>query len=119
MQHTVQVNGIKLYAYHGCLHEEGKIGGHYSVNVVVTTDFSASFLSDDLKDTVDYVFINKVVKEEMAIRSRLIEHVGYRIIERLKKETDGVQKIRLEVVKISPPINGDVENVAIAIEEKF
>ncbi len=119
MKHTVQVNGIKLYAYHGCLPEEGRIGGHYIVNVAVTTDFSASFLSDALSDTVDYVVINKIVKEEMAIRSKLIEHVGYRIIERLKKETIGVQKIRLEVVKISPPINGDVENVAIVIEENF
>lgn len=119
MTQTVQVNGIKLYAYHGCLPEEAKIGGHYIVNIEVTTDFSKSFDSDDLNDTVDYVVINQIVKEEMAIRSKLIEHVGYRIFTRLKSEVDNILKSRIQIIKISPPINGDVENVAITIEETF
>ncbi len=51
MTHTIEVNGIKLYAFHGCLVEESKIGGHYTVNISITTDFSASFLSDELADT--------------------------------------------------------------------
>jgi dihydroneopterin aldolase len=119
MIQKVQVNGIKLYAYHGCLPEEAKIGGHYIVNVEVTTNYSKSFETDDLGDTVDYVTINKIVSEEMAIRSKLIEHVGNRILKRFKKELKGVEKAFIEVVKICPPINGDVENVAISIEEIF
>jgi hypothetical protein len=27
MKHTIEVNGIKIYAFHGCLPEEEKIGG--------------------------------------------------------------------------------------------
>jgi dihydroneopterin aldolase len=119
MTHKVQVNGIKLYAFHGCLPQEGKIGGSYIVDVEVGTDFTPSFVSDDLNDTVDYVFINKVVKEEMAIRSKLIEHVGYRIVQRIKTELSGIQKVKVCVTKLSPPINGDVENVSITIKETF
>src|SRR5690554_7322138 len=91
MKHTIEVNGIKLYAFHGCLDEEGKIGGHYTVDVSITTDFTASFSSDELEDTIDYVAINSIVREEMAIRSKLIEHVGYRISQRLKQEIKGLR----------------------------
>lgn len=119
MAHKVQVNGIKLYAYHGCLPEEGKIGGHYVVDVEVTTDFTASFSSDNLKDTIDYVFINKIVKEEMAIRYKLIEYVGNKIVERIKNELKAIKKVKVKVTKLCPPINGDVENVAIIIEQDF
>ena len=117
MKHTIEVNGIKLYAFHGCLPEEGKIGGNYIVDVSLQTDFTEAAISDELIKTVDYVDINKIVKEEMAIRSKLIEHVGQRIFNRIKKEVQNVDKLKIKVVKICPPINGDVENVAIIIEE--
>ena len=117
MKHTIEVNGIKLYAFHGCLPEEGKIGGNYLVDVSLQTDFTEASITDELIKTVDYVDINKIVKEEMAIRSKLIEHVGQRIFNRIKKEVQNVDKLKIKVVKICPPINGDVENVAIIIEE--
>jgi dihydroneopterin aldolase len=53
----------------------------------------------------------------MAIRSKLIEHVGHRIFTRIKKEVLFVDYLRIKIIKICPPINGDVENVAIIIEE--
>jgi len=117
MKHTIEVNGIKLYAFHGCLPEEGRIGGHYLVDVSLQTNFTEAAITDELIKTVDYVDINKIVKEEMAIRSKLIEHVGQRIFNRIKKEIQNVDKLRIKVIKICPPINGDVENVAIIIEE--
>ena len=117
MKHTIEVNGIKIYAFHGCLPEEGEIGGHYSVDVMLNTNFTEAAQTDDLQKTVDYVIVNRIVCEEMAIRSKLIEHVGQRIIDRLKSEIDSIDFIKLKVTKICPPINGDVDNVAIIIEE--
>jgi dihydroneopterin aldolase len=117
MKHTIEVNGIKIYAFHGCLPEEGEIGGHYSVDVMLNTNFAEAATTDELKKTIDYVDVNRIVCEEMAIRSKLIEHVGQRIINRLKVEIENIAFIKLKVTKICPPINGDVENVAIIIEE--
>jgi len=117
MKHTIEVNGIKIYAFHGCLPEEEKIGGHYVVDVMLNTNFSEAALHDDLSQTVDYVLINHIVKEEMAIRSKLIEQVGQRIIDRIKREAKGIDFLRVKVTKLTPPINGDVDNVAIIIEE--
>ncbi|MGB1518071.1 MAG: dihydroneopterin aldolase [Crocinitomicaceae bacterium] len=112
----IEVNGIKLYAYHGCLKEEGVIGGHYVVDVTIDTDFSVAAETDDLSNTVDYVDVNRIVTEEMAIRSKLIECVGWRIVEKIKA-LDNVANVTVKVTKLSPPINGDVNNVAIIIQE--
>lgn len=116
MKHTIEVNGIKLYAFHGCLPEEGKIGGNYIVDVKISTDFKEAAITDELEKTVDYVVVNKIVAEEMAIRSKLIEHVGQRIVNRIKNEIKNIDSLRVKVTKICPPINGDVDNVAIIIE---
>jgi dihydroneopterin aldolase len=116
MKHKIEVNGIKLYAFHGCLEEEARIGGHYVVDVTISTDFSLAAETDDLSKTVDYVAVNAIVNEEMAIRSKLIEHVGQRIFSRIKNEMKGVSELSVKITKISPPINGDVSNVAILIE---
>jgi dihydroneopterin aldolase len=117
MKHVIEVNGIKCYAHHGCLPEETAIGGHYIVDVSMCTNFSLAAFEDDLSKTIDYVHVNRVVIEEMKTPSKLIEHVGQRIVNRLRKELGSIEKLRVKIVKISPPINGDVDNVAIIIEE--
>ncbi len=117
MKHTIEVNGIRLYAFHGCLEEEGKIGGQYEVDVHMRTDFSEASQQDELALTIDYVHVNKIVAEEMGIRSKLIEHVGQRIVCRIQREIKNLDAIRVKVIKICPPINGDVRNVAIIIED--
>ena len=114
---TIKLKNIRTYSYHGCLIEEGKIGSDYSVDLEVKTNLKQSSISDDLKDTVDYVLLNNIVVEEMAIRSNLLEHVAQRIITRIFKESKAVSGIKLGVSKINPPIGGDVEAVTIEMEE--
>ncbi|OFY86560.1 MAG: dihydroneopterin aldolase [Bacteroidetes bacterium RIFCSPLOWO2_12_FULL_35_15] len=113
----ILVEGIKLYAYHGCMEEEGKIGGNYIVDVTMETDFSEAAETDDLTKTIDYVVVYNIVKKQMAIRSMLIEHVGKRIITELKKELRGLIKVDLKIIKLNPPMNGNVERVSIIISE--
>lgn len=117
MKNHIQVNGIRIYAHHGCLPEETKIGGNYIVDVELETDFLKAAKNDSLTDTIDYVIINKIVSEEMEIPSKLIENVGYRIYQRIQKECNNINKLTIKITKICPPINGDVANVAIIISE--
>lgn len=114
---TITLKNIRTYSYHGCLIEEGKIGSDYSVDLEIKTDLKKSCLSDDLKDTVDYVVLNKIVVEEMAKRAHLLEHVGQRIITRIFKEIPTITRIILAVSKLNPPIGGDVEAVTITLDE--
>jgi dihydroneopterin aldolase len=113
----IKLKNIRTYSYHGCLIEEGKIGSDYSVDLEVKTDLTKSAQSDKLEDTVDYVLLNRIVEEEMAIRSHLLEHVAHRIIKRIFDEVPTISRIKLAVSKLNPPIGGDVEAVTIEMEE--
>jgi dihydroneopterin aldolase len=96
--------------------EEGKIGGEYVVDVKIETDLSKAAASDELTDTVDYCVVNDCVKAEMAIRSKLIEHVAQRIIVSLRKKYPAVKTFSVTVNKIAPPLNGDVKSVSVMVE---
>jgi dihydroneopterin aldolase len=113
----IKLKNIRTYSYHGCLIEEGKIGSDYAVDLEVKTDLRKSSISDNLEDTVDYVLLNRIVEEEMAIRSNLLEHVAHRIIKRIFDEVAAISRITLAVSKLNPPIGGDVEAVTIEMEE--
>lgn len=117
--HKIQVEGINIYAYHGCLVEEAKIGCNYIVDVIMETDFSEAAKKDDLSKTIDYVTVYNIVKIQMAIRSKLIEQVGQRIVNELKKQLDGLKSLEVKVTKLNPPMNGNVEKVSIVIKEQY
>ena len=114
---SIKLKNIRTFSYHGCLDEESKIGSEYSVDLEIKTDLRKSAISDELHDTVDYVLLNRIVVEEMAIRSKLLEHVAHRIIVRIFGEVASVSRIVLAVSKLNPPIGGDVEAVTIVMEE--
>lgn len=113
----IRLENIRTFSYHGCLEEEAKIGSDYLVNLEIKTDLRKARHSDDLNDTVDYVHLNRIVKEEMAIRSKLLEHVAERIIARIFTEIAAVSRILIGVSKVNPPIGGDVAAVTVQIEE--
>jgi len=109
----IKVKNIRVYAYHGCLDEEGKIGSEYRVDLSVKADLKKSAKSDKLNDTVDYVHLNKIVKEEMAIRTKLLETVADKILDKILKEIPLVKSATVDVSKINPPIGGNVAMVTI------
>lgn len=114
----IQVNSIRIFTNHGCLEEEAKIGSEYRVDIEIKTDLAKSSETDNLSDTVDYVHLNRIAKEEMAIRSELLEHVAKRIINRIFKEIFIVERVKVCVAKINPPIGGNVKEVVIILEEE-
>ena len=114
----IKVENIRIYAYHGCLLEEGKIGSDYRVDIKVKANLETSAKSDELADTVDYVHLNKIVKEEMTIRSKLLEHVADRILNRVLNEILTVQTADVSVSKMNPPIGGNVEKVTVRLQKK-
>jgi len=113
----IKVHGIRTFSFHGCLSEETRIGGNYIIDVDLWCDFKDSAITDDLSKTIDYVDVNKIVEEEMATACKLIETVAYRIVNRLKSELKLLEKVRVEIKKINPPIDGDVNFVSVVVEE--
>ncbi len=115
--HRILLENVRVYTNHGCLDEEALIGSEYRVDLEVTTDLTKSSKTDDLKDTVDYVYLNKVIKQEMATRSKLLEQVAQRILDRIFREENMVLKATVKVSKLNPPLGGDVEKVTIEMSQ--
>lgn len=111
--HKILLENVRVFTNHGCLDEEAAIGSNYRVDLEVTANLSKSAQTDDLNDTVDYVSLNKIIVEEMAIRSKLLEQVAQRILDRVFKEELLVETATVKVAKINPPIGGDVASVVI------
>lgn len=114
----IKVENIRVFAHHGCLKEETSIGSDYLVTITVEADLNKSATSDALEDTVDYVFLNAVVRQEMAKPTKLLEAVAKRIIERIFLESELVTWAEVAVSKVNPPIGGDVEKVTIVLNQK-
>ena len=114
---SIKVHGIRTFSYHGCLEEEKIIGGNYIVNVEVDCDFKTAAKHDDLSKTIDYVAIKEIVVKQMSISSKLIESVAYNIVHEIKENFSIANNCRVEIKKINPPIDGDVDYVSVLIEE--
>jgi len=109
----IKVEKIQLFSNHGCLDEEGKIGSSYEVNLEIEANLKPSAQTDELEDTVDYVLLNNIVKEEVAIRAKLLETVVMRILKRILEEAPLVTGATVALSKINPPIGGNVARVTI------
>lgn len=117
MTHSINIEGIKLYGYHGCLEEEARIGGNYIIDVYMTTDFSEAAEKDDLTKTIDYCTVYEISKKEMLVRSKLIEQVCQRIHTKLRAEFTTLKTLHVKLTKLIPPMNGDVERVSVEIKD--
>ena len=115
---TIRLKNIKIYAFHGCLIEEGQIGSDYIVNLWVKSDLEIASNSDELADTVDYVMLQQIVRDEMAKRAKLLEHVAKRIIDSIFLKLEMVKEVKVSVAKRNPPIGGDVAEVSVTMKMK-
>ena len=109
------VEGIKIYAYHGCFKEEALIGTNFLVDVELDANLNRPAHTDNIDDAVNYQAVFTVIKKQMAIRSNLLEHVGKRIVEAIFIEFTEVEKIRLKVSKLNVPLGGHIDSTSIQI----
>ena len=113
---TICLNNIEVYAYHGVFEVEQKVGQWYIVNLEIDVDFSEAALNDNLNGTIDYSMLNHIIREEMAIKSKLIEHVANRIANKILDTFPDIESGTLSVAKQNPPVRGEMESVEVVME---
>ena len=110
---TIALEGMEFHAYHGCFAEEQVTGNTFFVDIYFDTDTSVAEDTDDLNETVNYAEVYEIIKAQMELKSKLLEHVGKRIIDAITKRFPEVETIELKVSKMNPPIGGKVDNVSV------
>ena len=113
----IEIEEMEFYAFHGHFEVEKIAGNRFLVDLKIETDCSKACQTDRLEDTLDYQKAYDLVKAEMAISSNLLEHVAQRIVTRIQSEFSDVQKVKVKVSKMNPPMGGQIERVSVSLEE--
>lgn len=111
----VHIDGIRLHARHGVLPQEQLTGNDYIINVRASYDISRAMQTDDVADTLNYAEVYNIIKEEMSVPSKLIEHVAGRIADRLMDSYSQISSVMLRITKCNPPMGADCNGAGVEI----
>lgn len=110
----IQIEGMEFYAYHGHFEEERIVGNDFIIDLTIETNLGPAAETDNIEDAVNYQEIYNIVKEEMKVKSALLENIADRIINAIYIEfADQIEFVKVKVSKMNPPLNGKIRNVSI------
>ena len=111
----ITLENMEFHAYHGCLEHEQQLGNTFIVTLSMELDTSLAGATDELVHTLNYQLVYDVVKAQMKIPSKLIEHVGQRIVDTLFSAFPQIQVLAVKLSKMNPPLGGKVDCVTIEL----
>ncbi len=115
MTTKIVLDTMRFHAFHGVMQHEKQVGNEFEVSLTLEVDVTAAVESDRLADTINYADLYALVKAEMAIPSELIEHVGGRILKRVKVEYPRVLRLEVRVAKLHPPVEGVMKKAEVVL----
>lgn len=114
---TISLEGLEFFSYHGFYDEEQKIGNKYSVDIIVTADFSEAARRDRLSATVNYEDLYRITVSVMQQPARLLEHIAHQIIQEIRAKYTELLAVEVSVSKFNPPIGGVCQRAKITLKE--
>jgi len=114
----ISIENMEFHAFHGCLEHEQQLGNTFIVSVIMDLDTTHAEKSDELEHTLNYQIVYDVVNGQMNIPSKLIEHVGRRILDSIFNGFSQIQALDVKLSKLNPPLGGKVERVSIELSKR-
>ena len=106
---------MQVYAHHGVLEQERRVGNLFEVSVRLEYDFTTAGATDDLSKAINYAEVAEIVKDVMARPRQLLEAVAVdlhdTLVDRYRQVTGG----SITVSKPHPPMPADVESASATI----
>ena len=109
------LENMEFYAHHGHFEEEQTIGGRFTVDLIIETNFTKASETDDLDDAVDYSHVYELVRDEMAKPSHLLEHLARRIADSVYSASSKVSQVKVTVSKLNPAIGGQMSKFSVVL----
>lgn len=98
------IDRLRLYAYHGVLEQERRVGGEFLVSLRVHYNIMRAMQSDDVADTLNYADLCQLVVSQMKQPSALLEHVAGRIAMAVFDRYPQATALDLTLTKENPPM---------------
>ncbi len=108
---------MEFHAYHGCMEHEQLLGNTFLVTISMDLNTNVAEQSDQLDDTLNYKLVYDVVKKQMNIPSKLIEHLAERLTDRLMQHFQQINFLKVKISKLNPPLGGRVGSVFVEMEK--
>ncbi len=115
MTSYITLNDVRFHAFHGVLPQETAVGADFVVNLRLGYDISRAMQTDDVGDTLNYAEVYELVKHQMDVPSKLLEHVAGRIVDAVRKAYPDITSIDLELTKLNPPMGADCRGAGVEI----
>lgn len=115
----IVLRDLKFYAFHGVEPQETIVGNNYVVTIVLTAPLEKATQTDCLDDTINYATVYALIKKEMDIPSKLLEHVAGRILRSVKQHFPQLTGIELSVSKLNPPLGADIYCASVLLNETY
>lgn len=119
MTTTIELESMKFYAFHGVSPQETRVGNNFVVDVTLSAPLDKAVASDELQYTINYADVYNIIKQEMAIPSKLLEHAAGRILHSLKKHFPALNEVEVKLSKLNPPFGGDVHSASVILKESY
>ena len=109
----MHLENILFFAHHGVATQETIVGNEFYINLRLKVGFARAIETDAVEDTVSYADVYTLLKEEMGIPSKLLEHVCGRIAERLFRDFPAIEEVEIKLSKRNPPMGADIDAAGV------
>ena len=85
------------------------------VGVEIDAESEEAAREDNVQKAVNYLNVYELVGEQMRITSDILENVALRIGDAIREKWPQVERVRVEVSKLAPPLGGKIERVTVGV----
>ena len=116
MSDRIVLHRIAIYAYHGVLAEESRIGQRFFVSLECQLDLREAGLSDDLGNSVSYADLAAVASRIATERRfRTIEALAETIAAAMLSGFPRLEGVTVRIEKPGAPVPAILDGVSVAI----
>lgn len=115
LESYITIKGLRIYAYHGVFPQENRIGNYFTVDAVLKLPCPRAVADDNLDSTINYADVVELIKREMAIPSKLLEHVAGRIQRAICNTYPQITGGEISVTKLRPPITAELDSISFTL----
>lgn len=115
---TIELKGVRFFAFHGVYQEERQAGNEYLVDLSVKYRSGAKGVNK-IADTVNYEKLFEILKQEMQQPRDLLETLATSIIEKIREQFPQVKETIISIQKKNPPMTNFSGNVAVTFKKSY
>ena len=117
MSDRIVIKGLQVFARHGVLPEENRLGQRFALDVTAFLDLRPAGRSDDYNRTVCYDALTRLVLETVTTRRfYLIEAAAEAAAQAILAAFPPVERVVIEIRKPSAAIDAVFDHVGVVIE---